>query len=236
MLTTCAAATEVWLADQNEFPGKIWHVTTDGHAELQHRRNPTADRAFPNAIMKVGGIAAARDGSFYFCSGLDGSVLALLDARHEVLSFDFPGQVRDISTGGEDHTVYFSVVPTPQDGEPLADGKIFRRDIWQGAPVEVASVRQSDLGGNWWGTFTVRDGVIFLATTEPRSRLFRLTSGRPEPVFTGNSLAITGLEAGRGQFFVAEGSGQIQQTTDFTSFTPVASGGYHASDVTVREE
>jgi len=43
-----------------------------------------------------------------------------------------------------------SVVPTPQNGEPLADGKIYRRDLWAGEPSEFAVVRQSQVGGNWW--------------------------------------------------------------------------------------
>ena len=184
--------------------------------------------------MKVGQVAAAPDGAFYFCSGLDGYVLGLLDGRNEVLSFEFDGQIRDLSCGGEDHVVYFSVVPTPQNGEPLADGKIYRRDLWQGTPAEVATIRQADIGGNWWGTFCVRDGVMYLATTEPTSRLFRLTGVAPEPIFPSNTRRILGIEADGDGFLVADGSGQIIRTIDFTSFESVLSGTVKASDVTVR--
>ena len=182
-----AFCVDYWLVDQSAFPGQVWRVNFNSAEQLVHQRKAKADPAYPRAIMKVAQIAAGPDDAFYFCSGLDGCVLGLLDDRHEVLSFEFDGQIRDLSSGGEPHVVYFSVVPTPQNGEPLADGKIYRRDIWQGEPEEVATIRQADVGGNWWGTFCVREGVVFLATTEPASRLFRLTGGSLEPVFTSNS-------------------------------------------------
>jgi hypothetical protein len=227
---------ESWVADQRAFPGAIWQVDAAGQGRMLHRREAQADPAFPSAVMKVAQVAAAPDGSFYFCSGLDGCVLALLDDRHEVLCFEFDGQIRDIAAGGEEHVVYFSVVPTPQDGEPLADGKIYRRDLWQGQPAEVATIRQADVGGNWWGTFCVRDGVITLATTEPTSRLFQLTSGTPEPVFPGNSRRILGFEPNGDRFVVADGEHEIVRTADFTTFVPFARTAVQASDVTVRGE
>jgi len=238
LLGTCgiACGDELWLASQQAFPGKIWQLDGTGTPRLSHQRNATADPAFPNAVMKVGQVASAPDGAFYFCSGLDGSVLALLSGRHEVLSFDFAGQIRDLSCGNEEHVVYFSVVPTPQNGAPLADGKIYRRDIWQGAPTEVATIRQADVGGAWWGTFTVRDGVVTLATTEPVSRLYRLAGGAPEPVFTSNTRNIAGIEAEEGYYLVADGDGRILKTVDFTNFEPVYAGPVRATDVTARNE
>ncbi len=227
-----ASAEDLWLADGKAFPGRIFHSVGGGRERLIHQREAAANRAFPQAAMKVGHVAIAPEGSFYFCSGLDGYVLGLLDGRNEVLSFEFGGQVRDISCGDEEHTVYFSVVPTPQNGEPLADGKIYRRDIWQGQPAEIATVRQSEVGGNWWGNFTVRNGVVYLATFENQSRLFKLTSSGPEPVFTGNQLNIQGFTAVGDEFFVADGTGRIVKTTDFTSFTPVLEGENHFTDVT----
>jgi hypothetical protein len=231
---THAWSADYWLADQQAFPGGIWHAA-DGDAgeRLIHRRQPTADPVFPRAFMKVGQIAAAPDGEFYFCSGLDGCVLALLDGRHEVLSFEFGGQIRDLSCGGEEHVVYFSVVPTPQNDEPLPDGKIYRRDLWAGEAAEVATIHQAEVGGNWWGTFCVRERVIYLATTEPRSRLFRVTGAAPEAIYPNNTRRILGLEANGEAFVVADGTGEIVRTIDFTSFEPVHSGPIKASDVTV---
>src|SRR5690349_14908808 len=102
-----ASAADLWLTSQQAFPGKIWHINDSGAAQLSHLRNASADPAFPTAIMKVGQLAAAPDGAFYFCSGLDGSVLSLVAGKHEVLSFDFAGQIRDLSCGNEEHAVYF---------------------------------------------------------------------------------------------------------------------------------
>lgn len=238
VLGTCgiACGDELWLASQQAFPGKIWQLDASGTPQLSHQRNPTTDPAFPTAVMKVGQVAVAPDGAFYFCSGLDGNVLSLLSGRHEVLSFEFAGQIRDLSCGNEEHVVYFSVVPTPQNGAPLADGKIYRRDIWQGAPTEVATIRQADVGGAWWGAFTVRDGVITLATTEPTSRLYRLTGSSPEPVFTSNTRKISGIEAEDGYYLIVDGDGQVLKTADFTNFEPVYQGAVRATDVTARNE
>ncbi len=230
-----AIGAEYWLADRGAFPGGVWHVADGGRERLVHRREATADPAFPAAIMKVGRVAAAPDGAFYFCSGLDGCVLALIDGgRHEVLSFEVDGQVRDIACGGEDHVVYFSVVPTPQDGEPLADGTIYRRDLWQGVAAKVATIHQADVGGNWWGTFCVRDGVLTIATLDESSRLFRLTSGAPEAVYEVNTRKILGLEAAGDHFYLTDGSGEVVRTVDFTTFEPVHRAAINASDVTVR--
>lgn len=234
MLVNSVAATaeDLWLADGKAFPGRIFQSAGGGTERLIHQRQAVANQAFPQAAMKLGHIAISVEGSFYFCSGLDGYVLGLLDGRNEVLSFEFGGQVRDISCGDEEHTVYFSVVPTPQNGEPLADGKIYRRDIWQGQPAEIATVRQSEVGGNWWGNFTVCKGVVYLATFESPSRLFKLTSSGPEPVFTDNQLNIEGFAAVGDEFLVADGTGRIVKTTDFTTFTPALEGENNFTDVT----
>src|SRR5690606_6612661 len=126
------------------------------------------------------------------------------------LGFEFPGQVRDVDCGGEEHTVYFSVVPTPQNNEPLADGKIYRRDLWQGQPSEVAAVRQADVGGDWWDAFAVKDGDTYIATLSTPSRLYRLTSGGAEPVFTSNQYRIEGFGADDdGNFVFTDGAGGV---------------------------
>jgi hypothetical protein len=242
-----ARGAEYWLADRASFPGGVWHVNTAGRADLSHRRQATADPAYPRAIMKISQVAAAPDGAFYFVSGLDGCVIGLIDnGQHEVLAFEVEGQIRDIACGGEEHVVYYSVVPTPQNGEPLADGKIYRRDLWQGEPAEVATIHQADVGGNWWGTFCVRDGVITIATTDftptkvgqalTPSRLFQLTSGTPEPIESPNTRRILGIEADENGYLIADGTQSIVRTVDFTSFTPALFSPVRASDVTARWE
>jgi hypothetical protein len=150
VMTSPAVAADLLLSDVGLFPGQLWHSTSGRAETLLFRREATANPAFPRAATKLAQVTVGADGKIYFASGLDGYVLHLLDRRNEVVSFEFPGQIRDLDGGGEEHTVYFSVVPTPQNGEPLADGKIYRRDLWAGEPSEFAVVRQSQVGGNWW--------------------------------------------------------------------------------------
>jgi hypothetical protein len=147
------------------------------------------------------------------------------------LSFEFAGQVRDIDCGGEPHTVYFSVVPTPQNGEPLADGKLYRRDLWAGQPSEVATVSQSQIGGNWWGTFAIQGGVTYLATLESPSRIFKLTSGGVERVFPENSHRIQGLSAGDdGAYYFCDGTDHVYRTTDFQNVEVAFRGARNFTD------
>ena len=190
-----ARGDDLYLAHGSAFPGQLW-LSRDGGAERAlFRREATANPAFGRAATKLGQVAVGTDGKVYYASGLDGYVLHLQDGRHEIVSTEIDGQIRDLACTGEEHTVYFSVVPTPQNGAPLADGKIYRRDFWEGRASEVATVRQADLGGNWWGAFTIRDGVIVLATFEQRSRLFELTGTGPQPILTDSALKIHGLVA-----------------------------------------
>lgn len=229
-------AEELFLADQAVFPGKIWQ--TDNVREwVAHQRLGRPDPAYPNAVMKVGQLAMSSDRKLFYVSGLDGSLMHLLDGRNEIQVFEFPGQIRDLACTGEEHVVYFSVVPTPQNGEPLADGRIYRRDLWEGQPTEIAVVRQADVGGNWWGTFTIREGMIYLATTEPRSRLFQWSSGAPEPVFAENSLKITGLAVSpNGEFLVASGGRQVYRTSDFVTLSPEWTSARRVTDVAVQQD
>jgi hypothetical protein len=185
--------------------------------------------------MKLGQVAVGPDDKIYFASGLDGYVLHLLDGRNEILSFEFPGQIRDLDSGNEEHTVYFSVVPTPQNSEPLADGKIYRRDLWAGQPNEVATVRQSDIGGNWWGTFAIQNGTTYIATLENPSRIFKLTPAGPEQAFPGNRFKIQGLTATvDGKFLFTDGSDTVYRTADFDVVEPVHQGASTFTDIAVE--
>jgi hypothetical protein len=228
-------AEDLYLAEANVFPGRLL-VSEGGTAErVVHRRQPRPDRAYPSAVMKLQHIAVGPDGKVYYCSGLDGSLMHLLDGRNEIQSFEFSGQIRDLACTGEEHTVYFSVVPTPQNSEPLADGKIYRRDFWDGSATEVATVRQADVGGNWWGAFAIHDGVIYVATLDERSRFFKLTGDGPQPVFADNAFRVTGFTPGAGgEFFFTTGDGNVYRTSDFASADAVLRTDRRLSDVSVR--
>lgn len=232
-----AMAADLLVADIRQFPGQLWMATENGPERLIFRRDATANPAFPRAATKLGQVAVGADGKIYFASGLDGYVMHLLDDKNEVVSFEFPGQVRDLDGGEEEHTVYFSVVPTPQNGEPLADGKIYRRDLWAGQPSEVATIRQSQVGGNWWGTFAIQNGTIYLATLDAPSRIYKLTAAGPEQVFATNRAKIQGLAAtADGAFYFADGTGIIYKTNDFEAVEPALRSGRTMTDVAVRPE
>lgn len=240
LLATCVAAPtatgeDFYLTDGRAFPGQLWFARSGSPERLFHRREVTVNQAFPRAAMKLGQVAVGPDDKVYFVSGLDGYVIHLLDGKNEVVSFEFPGQVRDVACSDEEHTVYFSVVPTPQNNEPLADGKIYRRDIWAGQPSEVATIRQSQVGGNWWGTFTVRDNVFYLATLDSPSRILKLTTGEPEPFATVNGYKVQGLANGPGDtFYFTDGGDKVYRTADFQTIEPVFHGSRPFTDVNLK--
>jgi len=229
-----ASAADLWLADGREFPGQLWESRDRAAEQLVHRREATADRAFPNAITKLGAVAVGADNNVYFASGLDGYVIGLLDRRNEVLSFEYPGQIRDLDCGNEEHTVYFSVVPTPQNGGALADGKIYRRDIWVGQPSEVATVRQAEIGSSWWGAFAIKAGTIYVATLEDSSHVFKLTPAGPELIGTLEGKKVQDLAVGPdGDFYFTDGSNYVYRTPDFVRIEPAYFGRRHFSNVAV---
>jgi hypothetical protein len=230
-----AAASDLLLADGKTFPGQLWQSRNGQPERSIFLEQATPNRAYPNAVMKIGHVAIGPDRKAYFASGLDGYVLHLLDRTNEVVSFEFPGQIRDLDTGGEEHTVYFSVVATPQNGEPLADGKIYRRDLWAGQPSEVFTVVQSQIGGNWWGTFAVQNGMAYIATRDKPSRVFRLSSAGPEPIEVGNRFQIEGLtSAADGSFYFTDGTPTVYRTTDFDTSETIYRGSRPFSDVAIE--
>jgi hypothetical protein len=226
-------AETLYLADGKTFPGKLWASESGGSERLAFQREAIANPAYPEAVMKLGHVAAGPDQKIYYCSGLDGYVLHLLDGRHEVLSFEFAGQVRDVACSDEEHVVYFSVVPTPQNGEPLADGKIYRRDLWQGQPTEAATVKQSEVGGAWWGNFSLRDRELYVATLEESSRVFKLTSAAPELVATANGYKISGFVWTGHDWLLAKETGRIYRTADFAAIEDAFLAVKPISDVAV---
>lgn len=227
-------AEDLFVASGSDLPGKLWF--SEGRTALRpiHARLGRPDPAYPRAVMKLAQVAVSADNKVFFCSGLDGSVMHLLDGRNEIQSFEFDGQVRDLACTGEEATVYFSVVPTPQNGEALADGKIYRRNFGDGAPTVVATVRQSDVGGNWWGTFTIRNGSIFVATLEESSRILEVAGDAVTPAFTAPGMRIQGLSSDGEAFYFVTGAGKVYRTVDFNAIEPALVTPRRLTDVAVR--
>ncbi len=234
-LSHVAYSDDLWLASQNEFPGRLRLSEGGTVPRVVLSRADHANPAFPNAIMKVARIAPGPERELFYCSGLDGSVMHLLDGRHEAQAFEFPGQVRDLACTSEPHTIYFSVVDTPQGSAPLGDGAIYRRDLWEGQATLVAEIRQAEVGHQWWGTFALRDDTVYLATHDSPSRIIAIQGGRSERVFTQNAFNIHGLGVGPdGQWLFVDGSGTVYQTQDFVQSQPVLQTGLRLSDVAHR--
>jgi hypothetical protein len=230
-----ANSDDLWLAASNEFPGRLRLSEGETIPRVVFARSDRPDPAYPRAEMRVSQIAVSADGLVYYCSGLDGSLMHLLDGRHEIQVAEIDGQIRDLACTGEPHTVYYSVVPTPQNGESLADGIIYRRDFWSGSPEVVAQIRQADVGGNWWGTFTIRDGEIYLATLDQPSRIFVWSGGSLRPIYTANSHAITGLAVSpENHFIFTNNGGDVWETSDFVNIRSALQSGLPLHDVAVR--
>ncbi len=185
--------------------------------------------------MKLGQIAVAPEGKVYFASGLDGSIMHLLDNRHEIQVMEFDGQIRDLACSSEEHTIYFSVVPTPQNGEPLADGKIYRRDLWAdvrpksrpcGKPMSAA------IGG-------ARSRFAAGSFISPRSMVragSKMNGNTLERVFEQNVSAVKSLTAGPdGDFWFTTNDQQVYRTRDFVTVTSVLRGELNWNDVSLRQ-
>jgi len=230
-----ARSEDFYLAEGGAFPGWLLQSAGTTAERIVHFRASRPDPAYPRAVMKLAQVAVGPDGKAYYVSGLDGSLMHLLDGRHEIQVFEFPGQIRDLACTGEEHTVYFSAVPTPQNGEPLADGRIYRLDLWEGRPTEIAVINQAEIGGNWWGTFAIHSGSIHIVTFEDRSRIFQLAGGRPVQVFADNGSRIQGLTVGAdGSFYFTTGSGKVYRTDDFVRLETAIYTERSLTDVALR--
>lgn len=227
-------ADDLFLAAGNEFPGRLRLSEGDGAPSVVFSRQERPNPAYPNAQMKLSRVAVAVDRSVYYCSGLDGSVMHLLDGQHEIQVLEIEGQIRDLACTNEPHTIYYSVVPTPQEGEALQDGLIYRRDFQSGSPELVARIPQADVGGNWWGTFCILDSEIILLTNESPNRVFKWSGGAVTHEFGHNTLSLSGITVSNDRkFLVSARTGHVHETTDFQAFRTVLSTSLPLTDLSV---
>jgi hypothetical protein len=234
-LTACTVnvlrGEELYLASSHAWPGAIWRSELGLPERDFYERPSTPLASAPGGVPRIAHVAVTADGKQFYCSGLDGYILQNLGG-HDVVVCKFDGQIRDVAIGRENHTLYFSVVSTPQGGAPLADGKIYRFDRYTGRPVEIARVNQKQVGENWWGTFAIHDGLIYLATLEDSSRVFKLDGNEAIPVKENTGLRITGLAINpEGEFLFATGGTQIFRTRDFSQVHAALSTRRRVTDV-----
>lgn len=234
-LTACTVnlvrGEELFLASSHAWPGAIWRSEHGLPERDVHQRPPAPPASAPGGVPRIANVAVTADGKQFYCSGLDGYILQNIAGR-DVVACKFDGQIRDVAIGRENHTLYFSVVPTPQNGEPLADGRIYRYDWYAGAPVEIARVHQKQVAETWWGAFTMHQGRIYIATLEDSSRIFKLDGNEPIPVKENTGVRITGLTINSdGEFLFATGGTQIFRTRDFSEVHAALSTRRRVTDV-----
>ena len=229
-------AENFYLTEHGMQPGTLLQANDGTVARARHQRHTSANPAFPNAVMALSQVAVDVEGHVYFCSGLDRYVMQLLDGRNEVLVIEAEEQIRDVACNQDAQTFYYSVLATPQSGQPLPDGIIYRRYLGDARPTVVATVRQADIGGNWWGTFTAIDGVLYLATNEPDSRIFKNSGGVVTHIGTARGFRISGLSCTTaGTFHFTTNSGKVYRTTnDFSVIEPALVTDLQLRDVVTR--
>lgn len=227
-------ADDLFLAAGGEFPGRLRLSEGDGSPNVVFSRQDRPNPAYPNAQMKLARVAVAVDRSVYYCSGLDGSIMHLLDGQHEIQVLEIEVQIRDLACTDEPHTIYYSVVPTPQDGESLQDGVVYRRDFQSGSPEVVARIPQAEVGGNWWGTFCILDSEIILLTNESPNRVFKWSGGAITHEFGNNTLSLSGITISNDKkFLVSARTGHVHETTDFQVFRTVLMTSLPLTDVSI---
>jgi hypothetical protein len=228
-------AQELFLTENAAVPGRLLLSTRGASPAQLHRRPPVANPAYPGASMTLNHVALDSEGQIFFCSGLDRYVMQLLDRRHEVPLLEIEDQVRDVACTEEPQTVYYSVVGTPQSGRPLPDGRIYRRNLGDGRPTLVAAVRQSDVARQWWGTFALQGGAVFIATEEPDSRVFKQTGATWTQVGVTRGFRIKSLAVSHaGKFLFTTGGGKVYETTDFVTVHPALTTELQLRDVALR--
>lgn len=171
-------AEDFFLADGESWPGKILRTSDRGLQEVHLR-----SQALPQGdVPRIRSITLDHDGNLVFCSGLDRSLMKLL-ARGEV-RFQHGGYlVRQVRTD-TDGTIYFSGLETPLQGNPLPDGFIYRVNPASGRTETLSTFSQSDTQHDWWGSFDVREGHIYVSTFHEPSTIYDLSVVPPRALFT----------------------------------------------------
>lgn len=221
---------DLYLTDATHFPGALW-LSREGRAErVAHRRDVQPLSSAPGMIPRLAQVCVLPGGKQFFCSGLDGYVFHNLNG-HEVVSGDHKMQVRDLAPGENDHTYYFSTVATPQNNERLADGRIYRHDVWEGGPRLVATVKQDLVGNDWWGAFAVKGEDYYIATLRSPVRVYRLQGAEAELKWESTEHRITGMTFDGDHLLFASGGKEIYRLRDFHDLDVVLRTERNMSDV-----
>lgn len=236
LLVATASAENFLLAMSREWPGAVYSSTGGAPARPLYR-HVEGSRELSGAIPRITAVTHGASEGTFVASGLDGAIFKLEGARPRLL-YQHPGQIRDIALENGEGRIYFSVLPTPRPGETLADGDIWYFDLRTSRPSHFATITQSMVGGDFWGTFAIHGGVLYAATLTPQGHIYRIfPGGRSELSAETNLGPIHGLAFNnRGELYLATGTGKIYRSHDFRSFdTALLDPAAQFTDVTLQQ-
>jgi hypothetical protein len=185
LLACSRAQAELAYAEYGPWPGEIKIASPRAEPRLLYRRpltlTPDDGRGFPRLCT----LTSSEAGAIFFASGLDSRIYQLAGGRERLL-FDAgdvekrPPQIRTVRSVPGNPYLYFSVVPTPQNSDPLSDGTIYALNLRSKQIDYSIPVAQTTVGHDWWGAFlpeTGAGGGFFLAS---RGDMYYLPRDRSE--------------------------------------------------------
>lgn len=208
------SADDFLLADGQAWPGRILACRNGVVAPFHDRTNSLPDGLVP----RVQSISVLPSGEVAFCSGLDRTVLEA-DRLGEHTLHHGGYLARQVRTD-RDGTLYWSGLETPLGGNPLPDGFIYALDPNTHEVRTVLTFSQGDVGRDWWGSFDVVNGRIFVATLSGPSQIYDVSVSPVRHVCT-LPFAITAFRfAADGSLYATNGQGQLYRVADVTNSAP----------------
>lgn len=207
ILSNVATAQNFLVVDQNAWPGKFVSIR-GASSSIYWQRGAVNDSLVP----KIRSLTPLPDGSIAFVSGLDRSILALrTNGEIELHQGGYLArQVRTDSNGD----LYWSGLETPQENNPLPDGFIYRRKASTGQVETLLTFSQELVRRDWWGSFDVRNGQVYVATLKSPSTIYRLENSIPKPIATiASNISSFRLESDN-SVVAADGAGGIFRVPD----------------------
>jgi hypothetical protein len=230
-----ASAEDLLLTMSRSLPGTLL-VSEGGTWPREIYRHADGNSDLGPAVPRIASVTFGRGEGTFICSGLDGSIFKL-DGSRPRLVHEHSGQVRDIAIDDGEGRIYYSVLPTPRGGESAGDCEIWYFDLRAARASRFATIEQRMVGGDFWGAFTIRGGVLYAGTLSPRGRIYRVhPGGRSELAIESGLGTITGLSfSPGGELYFATGSAKVFRTSDFqTTELVVQEPASQFTDVAVR--
>lgn len=227
-----SGADEFLLADAQLWPGEIF--TSDGHRAERRIFRLRAERLpeGKGSVPRIAGIAAGRADEIYFCSGLDGHIHRWNRTTGELkLLYTHMGQVRDLCTHPKTDELYFSEVPTPERGEPLSGGAVYRFDRRAAAAQLACAVDQTALDRSWHGALALSGARLYLATQGAPSRVVRVEGKELVTVFKTADFCIHGLAFADERLLLLSGDGRLLEAIDDEHAREVAQYGHNFTNL-----